>query len=117
MIAGFVVVAVLFEAALIASLTKVRLLWRGEPNPWDCRPIRSQRTTPALISSAAILLPLSLATGATGATEKATTLSTVLVAATLLYLCGAGTILVVIWTTGHPKALVPPHLRNAGHSH
>ena len=110
---GFIVVALLFDLALIASLIKVRRLWRGEPNPWEEVSLQRQRTTPTLISSAVILVPLILATGATGDTERATTLSTILVAATLLWLSGTGAILVALWTTGHPTALVPPHLRNA----
>ena len=46
----------------------------GEPNPYDRRSLQIQRTTPMLISSGAIFVPLVLATGATGDTEKATTL-------------------------------------------
>ena len=112
---SFIVLAGLFEAALIAALTQVRRLWRGEPNPYDRRSLQSQRTAPMLISSGAILVPLVLATGAMGDTEKATTLSAILVSATLLWLFGGGAVALALWTTGRPAALVPPHLRRTAH--
>ena len=111
----FIVLAGLFEAALIAALTQVRRLWRGEPNPYDRHSLQIQRTTPMLISSGAIFVPLVLATGATGDTDKATTLSTILVATTLLWLFGGCAVTFALWTTGHPAALVPPHLRRTAH--
>jgi hypothetical protein len=107
----FVIAAVVFEAALLASLFQVRKLWRGEPSRYDGRPVRAQRAAPILIGGAVVWIPLVLATGATGDTEKATTLSTVLVAATLVWLFVACVLALSVYLAGRPSGLVPPSLR------
>jgi uncharacterized membrane protein YbhN (UPF0104 family) len=108
----FIVLVVLFEAALLASLTRIRRLWRGQPNAWDHSPLRRRRSAPALIANAAILIPLVLLTGALGDTRNATVLSAVLVTATIGWLVASCVIWFTLWAFGRPARLVPPHLRD-----
>jgi uncharacterized membrane protein len=107
----FVIGMVLFEAALLASLFQVRKLWRGEASNYDPRPLRVKRTAPVSIGGAIVLVPLVLATGAFGDTEKATILSAVLVAATLLWLLFVCVFVTTVYLAGRPSSFVPPRLR------
>jgi hypothetical protein len=107
----FVVGALLFEAALLLSLVEVCKLWRGRASRYDVVPLRRRRAVPVRIGAGLVWIPLVLATGATGATEDATTLSTVLVAATLLWLLLACLLVVTVSWLGRPVRLVPRHLR------
>ena len=108
---AFVIAALLFEAALVASLREVRRLWRGEASRYDGRPLRVKRTAPVLIGSAIVWIPLALATGATGDTEQPTVTSTALVSVTLLWLFLGCMFAASVYLVGRPSQLVPPRLR------
>ena len=83
----------------------------GEASRYDGRPVRAQRTAPVLIGGAIIWIPLALATGATGDTEQATPISTVLVSVTLLWLCLGCLFATSVYLVGRPSRFVPPRLR------
>jgi hypothetical protein len=102
-----------FEAALVATLPQVRRLWQGEPNRFDGWPVRWLRAVPFLLTSGALLLPLVMATAVFGDTERATTVSTLIVVPTLLILLIGPVVSVSLWRSGRPRRLVPPHLRRS----